>query len=123
MYTHSATITPGSLNQNREPLPSSESTPIRPPSCSMILWQIESPNPVPGTKELSLTKTFKDMATAVPYQYLFPYLHIEYQFFPLHLIAHTDTSLRSKLNRIVYKVRDYLMQTITVANEMVIAED
>ena len=47
-------------------------------------------------------------------------LHIEYQFFPLHLIAYTDTSLRSKLNRIVYKVRDYLMQTITVANEMVL---
>ena len=45
MYTHSATITPGSLNQNREPLPGSESTPIRPPSCSMILWQIASPNP------------------------------------------------------------------------------
>ena len=44
------------VNQKQEPFPGSESTPIFPPSCVMILWQIERPRPVPGIKLLSLTK-------------------------------------------------------------------
>lgn len=48
-----------SASRSRAKAHGSESTPIRPPSCSMILWQIASPNPVPGTKELSLTKRSK----------------------------------------------------------------
>ena len=34
--------------RQQEPFPGSESTPIFPPSCVMILWQIERPRPVPG---------------------------------------------------------------------------
>ena len=35
------------VNQNREPFPSPESTPMTPHNCSTMLLQIESPRPVP----------------------------------------------------------------------------
>ena len=35
------------VNQKREPFPSSELTPMRPPTCSTILLQIDNPKPVP----------------------------------------------------------------------------
>ena len=43
-------------------------------------------------------------------------LYIELQFFSFLLISHTDTSLRGKLNRIVHKIGDYLVQSVTVTN-------
>ena len=43
-------------------------------------------------------------------------LNIELQFFSLPLIAYTDTTLRSKLNRIVHKIGDHLVQSVTVTN-------
>ena len=35
------------VNQKREPFPGSELTPMRPPTCSTILLQIDNPKPVP----------------------------------------------------------------------------
>ena len=46
----------GNVNQKQAPLPDSLSTPIVPPSCSTMLLLIDNPNPVPCTKEFSLTK-------------------------------------------------------------------
>ena len=47
------------LNQNREPLPSSDSTPMLPPNFSAIMAQIGSPKPVPWANVFSLTKRSK----------------------------------------------------------------
>ena len=48
-------LSAGSKNQKVEPSPSAEKTPISPPSRSMMLLLIASPNPVPCAFLLSLT--------------------------------------------------------------------
>ena len=47
------------VNQNREPFPGSDSTPIRPPNCSTILLHIDKPNPVPWAKLFNFTNRSK----------------------------------------------------------------
>ena len=59
VYSSDITTKQGRLNQKREPFPGSDSTPIFPPICSTILWQMESPRPVPCTKEFNFTKRSK----------------------------------------------------------------
>ena len=54
----------GRINQNVEPLPNSLFTPILPPNCSMMLLLMESPSPVPCTKEFSLMKRSKTLLQA-----------------------------------------------------------
>lgn len=49
----------GNVNQNVDPSPNTESTPICPFICSTMLRQIESPSPVPGINELSFTNLSK----------------------------------------------------------------
>ena len=51
------------MNQNVDPFPSSDSTPIFPPMWLMSVRQIESPNPVPCAKEFSLTKRPKMLSS------------------------------------------------------------
>lgn len=46
----------GSVNQNVEPSPSLDFTPIHPPNVSIIVLQIANPNPVPCAKSLTFTK-------------------------------------------------------------------
>ena len=52
----------GIVNQNVEPFPSSDSTPILPFNFSIIVLQIESPNPVPCLKLFNFTKRLNMLA-------------------------------------------------------------
>ena len=59
----------GCVNQKREPFPYSDSTPIVPPRCSMILLQIDSFKPVPFEKVFSFTNrsnTWLTLSGAMP---------------------------------------------------------
>ena len=49
-------VASGSVNQNVEPFPKVEQTPILPPSFSMMLLLMDSPRPVPCLWAFSLTK-------------------------------------------------------------------
>ena len=49
----------GRVNQNSDPLPSSEFTPIVPPNSLTIISQMESPNPVPCSNKFSLVNRSK----------------------------------------------------------------
>ena len=67
-------------------------------------------------KGVQLHKTFKNMCLTLCVNTNSRVLYIELQFFSFLLISHTDTSLRGKLNRIVHKIGDYLVQSVTVTN-------
>lgn len=47
----------GMVNQKVDPFPSSDSTPMRPPMCSTIVWQMDSPSPVPLYKRVQFDET------------------------------------------------------------------
>ena len=55
----------GCVNQKREPFPCSDSTPIVPPRCSMILLQIDRPKPVPFEKMLGILLPVMDALRSV----------------------------------------------------------
>ena len=57
------------MNQKRLPTPISDSAPIVPPRCSMILLQIDNSKPVPFEKVFSFTKrsnTWLTLSGAMP---------------------------------------------------------
>ncbi len=69
------------VNQKQEPFPGSESTPIFPPSCVMILWQIERPRPVPGNKIIEFDKTVEYSRLLFRFDSYTRILYGEFRFF------------------------------------------
>lgn len=100
----------GRVNQKQEPFSGSLSTPISPPSCSTILRQMESPSPVPCTKEFSLTKRSK-ISFCISGSIPMPGIgNVETQMSLIKLIiAHPYISFFREFKRIVYKVGNNLM--------------
>ena len=100
----------GRVNQKQEPFSGSLSTPISPPSCSTILRQMESPSPVPCTKEFSLTKRSKNLVLHFRLNTYACIGNVETQMSLIKLIiAYPYISFFREFKRIVYKVGNNLM--------------
>lgn len=102
------------MNQKVDPFSGSDSTPIFPLNLSMIVEQIDRPNPVPWMKLFNLTKRRKDTGLLIFRNTDSGIFYIKVNIFFPESVAEKNVALSGEFQRIVQEIRNHLIEAYTV---------